>query len=104
MKAKGSNIVYNGREYTPKDFHLLPNEINISRIKTRVENTFVAFQGEHSILSNLHKCKVVDRGQAFVSLEHVFQYRKCMFLNAPELAERVRATTCLMAPIGKSWT
>ena len=94
VKAKGSNIVYNGREYTQTDFHLLPNETNISRIKTRVENTFVAFQGEHAMLSNLHKCKVANRGQAFVSLEHAFQNRKCMFLNAPELAERVRATTC----------
>ena len=93
-KQKGLGVVVNGRYYTRDKLGQLPDDINLSTTKTRVDNNTVGFQGKLAPLSNIYLCPIVVDGKDHKSAEHYIQYTKVLLVNLTKLAQKIRDTPC----------
>ena len=72
----------------------LPDDIQLSATKTRIEGNTIGFQGKLAPLSNMYLCPIVVDGKDHKSAEHFIQYTKVMLVNLTELAQKIRDTPC----------
>ena len=59
--------------------------------RSPIELDFVTpFQGKYHVLSNFYPCKLLIYEHNFKSVEHAYQYRKCMSTNRFRLADDIK--------------
>ena len=88
-KVNGLTITVDGEKFTYNNIYQLPGDLTLSAAKTvEVENGY-AFQGPHSELSAMHKCKIIDGDQEYNSLEQ----RYAKHHEMPDLAQTILRTT-----------
>lgn len=92
VTARENVLFYNGCRYQHKDIHKLPIELHLNDKRVRVAADYIVYAGDRCKLSNLYKCEVRVKGESFKSLEHAYQYTKALYVNQPDLAERIRAS------------
>ena len=85
--VKANCIVLENRKYAYRDLHKLPADLTLEKAKTVVclDGGGVAFQSEHSPLSNLYPCNVAYRGRVFLSAEGALQHTRALICG--KLAE-----------------
>ena len=55
-------------------------------------NRPIYFRGANNFLSNFYACRINAWGHVFNTVEAAYQYRKCIFYNDVETAEKILAT------------
>ena len=55
-------------------------------------NRSIYFRGGNSFLSNFYACMINAWGHVFNTVEAAYQYRKCIFYDDVETAEKILAT------------
>ena len=93
-KQRGLGVVINGRYYARDNMGHLPEDIQLSTTKTRIEGNTIGFQGKLAPLSNMHLCPIVVDGKDHKSAEHYIQYTKVMLVNLTDLAQKIQDTPC----------
>lgn len=76
FKAKGNNLIFEGRSYNEKELTLLPGTLRIENVVTRSVGLGVGFYGEHSYLSNQYPSRIMMNGQRFLCAEQALYYFK----------------------------
>lgn len=76
VKAKGNNLIFEGKSYNDKELTLLPKTLRIENVVTRSVGLGVGFYGEHSYLSNQSPSRIVMNSQRFICAEQAFYYFK----------------------------
>ena len=81
---KGNQLVIDGHKYNSSNLDKLPYNLTIEKAKNRsVDNgKGLAFQGHHSILSNMSECDLIYDGHLFTSGESAFQYERAKICGA----------------------
>ena len=84
----GPTLIINGRNYTSKNLHLLPLEINgySATSKTDPVNNVIGFFGELNPLSNFHPAPFTINGMTYQSSEQFIQHQKSVFFGDRETA------------------
>ena len=81
---KGNSLVINDQKYNASNLDRLPENISIEKAKNRLVDgdKGLAFQGHHSVLSNMASCDLIHNGHLFTSSEAAFQYEKARICGA----------------------
>ena len=92
-KIEGSKVTidgitysYKNRDlltYSYKNRDLLPVGCRLADAKTKDVNGGIAFQSQHTFLSNFFLCVITIDGRRFQSTEHAFQYARANQLGCP---------------------
>lgn len=87
-KATASKLIVEGQNYRYETLHLLPQNLQLSNIKTRLVGDGLGFQGEVIYLSNFYPATFKLEEHTFVSAEQAYQFLKLE--PAKEMAWRCR--------------
>lgn len=82
-----NKLRFQGRLYTKDTVQDM--NINMDDLGMRFTEEHVFFAGQHAVLSNWYPCAITYGGQTFASAEHLYQHRKCIALQRPDLALKV---------------
>lgn len=88
-KASGSKLVIEGRAYRYDTLHLLPQDLQLCNIKTRMVGNGLGFQGEESFLSNFFPATFTIEQLSFSSAEQAYQYFKAKTCRRDECANKI---------------
>lgn len=89
----GDTLEIDGRVYTFKNLHTLPETYNPARLATVQKNNITAFYSKSSPLSNFYPVDLVVDGQNYSTVEQFFQEQKAIFGGKQEVARKIRSTT-----------
>lgn len=92
-RASGSKLVINGRSYRYETLHLLPEELHLCNVKTRMIGDGLGFQGEKSYLSNFFPITFTIEQQSFSSGEQAFQFFKARTCKKDAKADKILSTS-----------
>lgn len=88
-KTSGGKLVINGRSYRYDTIHLLPQELQMCNIKTRLVGDGLGFQGEESYLSNFYPATLTIEQMSFSSAEQAYQYFKARASKRDDMADKI---------------
>ena len=88
---KGNQLVVNGQRFNYENLDKLPENLSLEKAKNRLvdDNKGLAFQGEHSVLSNMAECDLIYGGEVFTSSEAAFQFQKAKICGAKKEAKDI---------------
>lgn len=89
----GDKLKIDGKIYTVKTLHQLPQEYNPAKLATPEKNGITAFFTKASPLSNFYPCELVIDNCTYHSVEQYYQEKKAIFGKNPEIASLIRSTT-----------
>lgn len=92
-EKKGEAAIVDGKWYSYDELELLPQGQRLSDSRTIKRNGVVAFQSEHSPLSNLYPCQIKQNGLVYNSAEQAYQYQKATFHHDTRRASRILKET-----------
>lgn len=75
-KVSGGKLVVDGKSYRYETIHLLPQELQMCNVKTRLVGDGLGFQGEESYLSNFFPATFTMEQLSFSCAEQAFQFFK----------------------------
>lgn len=84
------DLLIDGRRWKIDDLNKLPEGQRLMDSRTITQSGKVAFQSSVSPLSNLYHCTLRIDGQTFKSLEHAYNYAKCIHHGLNHLAADVK--------------
>ena len=102
---KGNQLVVEGQRFNHENLSKLPSNLSMEKAKNRlVDNKKgLAFQGHHSVFSNMAECDIVHGGQLFTSSESAFQYEKAkIFGPTKDQKDILKAGAYKAKSIGKN--
>ena len=102
---KGNHLVINGQRFNSENLDKLPKNLSMEKTKNRLvdDKKGLAFQGHHSVFSNMAECDLIHGGHLFTSSESAFQYEKAKICGAKkEEREILKAGSYKAKSIGKS--
>ena len=84
-------IIVRGRKYDYSELYKLGPELTLEKAKTIecLEGKGIAFQSEHSPLSNLYPCNLVYKGKLHLSAEGALHYTRAVFCRRHEEAKAI---------------
>ena len=92
-KATKFSIQIGDEKYDERNLEDLPSHLSLDKIKTiAVNNDTLAYQSEHSYLSNLYPCKIRIGKQNYTSVEQAFHHIRAVTLKKPLAASRILLT------------
>lgn len=89
-RVSGDKLIVDGIVYLEDELHLLPKDISMESIHTRLIGLGIGFFSPYSFLSNMHPAKVVINGQNFLTSEHAYQYSKAVMCGRDDLAKSIK--------------
>ena len=102
---KGNCLVIEGQKYNAFNMDKLPENLTMEKAKNRLVDgeKGLAFQGHHSVLSNMASCNLVYDGHLFTSSEAAFQYKKAKICKANREEKSIQKANAYKAKsIGRS--
>ena len=102
---RGNQLVINDQKYNASNLDKLPGNITMEKAKNRKVDgdKGLAFQGHHSVLSNMAKCDLVYNGHLFTSSEAAIQFEKAKICEAKREAAVIQTSEAYKAKsIGKT--
>lgn len=90
IEKSGDDLIINGRRWKTSELNNLPEGQRLMDSRTITRAGKVAFQSSISPLSNLFPCQIKVEGQTFKSVEHAYQYAKCMHHGLPHKAHEIK--------------
>ena len=91
-------LSYEGKTYTVENVNELP--FDKSAIGTEVSGDQVYFSGEYTPISNLYPCDLMIDDKLYHSIEHFFQFQKCLEHKKLEIAMKTLAAKTAMDALG----
>lgn len=88
-KVSGSKLVIEEKAYRYDTIHLLPQELQLCNIRTRMVGDGIGFQGEESFLSNFHPATLTMEQLVFSSAEQAYQHFKCRTCMRNDKADKI---------------
>lgn len=88
-KVSGSKLVIEGKAYRYDTIHLLPQDLQLCNLRTRMVGDGIGFQGEESFLSNFHPATLTMEQLTFSSAEQAYQYFKCRTCKRDDKANKI---------------
>lgn len=89
VKIKDFQLKIEGKLYSAKELHLLPDELKPAAISTPQNAEAVAFFGRSSPLSNHHLCQFVIAGRTFNCVEQFLAWQRANVAEKRQLADQV---------------
>ena len=102
---KGNNLVINDQKYNASNLDKLPENISMEKAKNRLVDgdKGLAFQGHHSVLSNMASCDLIHNGHLFTSSEAAIQFEKARICGTKREERLIQTSGAYKAKsIGKS--
>ena len=95
-RIRSNCIVVEGRKYRYEEIHRLAPRLSLEKAKTLtcLKGEGIAFQSEHSPLSNLYPCNVLYKGRFFLSSEGALQYERAICCKRFEEARLIEFERC----------
>lgn len=93
VEKKGEAVIVNGKWYSHEELKPLPPGQRLSDSRKIYKNGVVAFQSEHSPLSNLFPCQIKINGTLYNSSEQAYQHQKATVHNDSIRAARIMKET-----------
>ena len=94
---KEDKIIINDHVYSKATLNILPDGLSLERAKTvLVDNKKgLAFQGEHSWLSNFYMAPINDKGNSYASVEQGLVHQAALDSNMMQrgTANKIMSTT-----------
>lgn len=90
-RVMGEKLLINGVTYQEDELGLLPEELKMENIRTRLIGPGIGFFSKHSYLSNFFPAKLVVNGQRFVHSEQAYQYSKAVICGRDDIAKSVKS-------------
>lgn len=88
-KASGSKLTIEGKTYRFDTLHLLPKDLQMCNIRTRLVGDGLGFQSEVSYLSNFFPATVKIEHLSFSSAEQAFQFFKVRTCKREDTATQI---------------
>lgn len=88
----GEDLWIDGVFYKSANFNSLPKGDRLMDSRTISNGGIIAFQSEHSPLSNLFPCNIKFNGVAYKSAEHCYQHLRAVHHKKNQLARDIMAT------------
>lgn len=92
-KASGSKLMINQKIYRYDTLHLLPKELQLCNIKTRLVGDGLGFQGAASYLSNFYPVTFQMEGQNFNCAEQAYQFFRSTTCKRDDRARKIMDMT-----------
>lgn len=89
-KVMGDKLHVQGKIYTEGELHLLPENVLMENVRTRLIRDGIGFSSKYSYLSNYFPTKVEINGQVFISSEQAYQYNKAIICNRDDIAKSIK--------------
>ena len=102
---KGNQLNLNGQKYNQQNIDKLPENFTMERAKNRMVDgdKGLAFQGHHSVLSNMAECDLVFNGNVFTSSEAALQHEKAKICGSKkDINDTLSAGAYKAKAIGKN--
>ena len=102
---KGNNLIINGQKYNQNNMDKLPENLSMEKAKNRlVDNERgLAFQGHHSVLSNMAECDLIYNGNVFTSSEAAIVHEKAKICGSKkDIKDTLPAGAYKAKAIGKN--
>lgn len=88
----GEDLLIDGIYHKASNFNNLPKGDRLMDSRTLCSGDSIAFQSEHSPLSNLFPCNIKFEGLAYNSAEQCYQHLRAVHHNKTQLARDIMAT------------
>lgn len=79
VKVSGNKIQINDKVYHERDLALLPKELHLANIKTRIIKGMLCFEGSASYLSSSFPASIKVNDNHFSSVDQAYYYQKAQF-------------------------
>ena len=91
-KVKGSKLFVDGKAFSLDELDKVPDNIKIEKAKNIIilNGDGMAFQGHHSVLSNMSYSEFKYKGKQFKSVEEGYQYMRACANDCHEEASKIR--------------
>ena len=102
---KGNQLILNGQKYNQANIDKLPENLTMEKAKNRTVDgdRGIAFQGHHSVLSNMAECDLVYNGNVFTSSEAALQHEKAKICGTKkDISDILTAGAYRAKAIGKT--
>lgn len=93
-------ILFNGKEYKPRELELLPHPLRPSTLASRKSDEALAFFSHHTPFSNHHHSEFVLGGLKFQNVEHYLAYKRAHLSGQANIIQK--ATHATHPPEAKS--
>lgn len=90
IEKSGDDLIINGKRWKTTELNNLPEGQRLMDSRTITHAGKVAFQSSVSPLSNLFPCQIKIEGQTYKSVEHAYQYAKCIHHGLVHKANEIR--------------
>ena len=89
----GDIMIISGLKYEFDRLDHLPEQIELDKVFTHLEDDFVLFQSEYSWCSSFARVDFEYKGRKYTTAEQAFCYEKAVGNDQPDIAEEVLKTT-----------
>lgn len=89
VKVSGNKIQLEGKTYYERDLALLPNELHLKNIKTRMIKGMLCFEGNSSYLSSSFPASFKMNDNHFSSADQAFYYQKALFAGRTDYGKDI---------------
>lgn len=112
VEKAGDDLIIDGVRKKFSELNDMPVGDRLLDSRTVFWNGVVAFQSDLSPLSNLYPCQLRVNGMLFKSVEHAYQFERCIHHNCREKAEEIRREpdplkvmqSCKLIEDNEEWT
>lgn len=89
VKVTGNKIQLEGKTYYERDLALLPKELHLENIKTRMIKGMLCFEGSSSYLSSSFPTPIKMNDNYFSSADQAFYYQKALFAGRTDYGKDI---------------
>ena len=97
-------VVIQGKVYTMKNLHELPEDINSFKATSKSDDDTVGFFGKANPLSNFHPAKFSFNGETYISSEQFIQATKASFFGDTDTHTKIMGCKTLFDCKQLSWS
>ena len=89
---RGNDLIIDGKKFSHGELCYLPHNLSLERAKTIVLENGIAFEGQHSYMSNFYTSPFKYQGTDFCTAEQYFQYLTALAHTNNQIASKILLT------------
>ena len=89
---RGNDLIIDGKKFSHGELCNLPHNLSLQRAKTIILENEMAFQGQHSYMSNFYTSPFKYQGTDFCTAEQCFQYLTALAHGNNQIASKILLT------------